>query len=309
MFGITGSSYAAAAATQRPKMDFTKPSALVTIIVGKVPRSREFAVHHEVISFYSPFFAALFAQGCTSIELADVEVEIFGLLSHWLYTQEFRLVDPNPTKQSKNVLETHLLPLAKLWNLAQRCDMPGLQNTVMNRIVPILDVIDMVDVTAFIMYVYGVQNTKDTPIRALALHHASQNLTPELLKTIRESAPRELLYEISLGFARHNDVTHNSDLYEVVNPNKFHVGIPEIEDELLEEELNELDCKDPIGEDEDEDENVLQEHFHDDADEIAEQVLEMAVPCDGEFQKEDGADVDQDEEMVEDECTLVDFFD
>ncbi|KAG4429674.1 hypothetical protein IFR05_014845 [Cadophora sp. M221] len=299
---------AAAATTRGPKLDFTKPSALVTIIAGKPPRSREFSVHQDVISFYSPVFAALFAQSCT-IELANAEVEIFGLLSHWLYTQEIRLADPDPTKKSKNVLKTHLLPLTKLWNLAQRCDMPSLQNTVMSRIVPILDVVSMADVMAFIMYVYGAKNTKDTSIRAIALHHASQNLTPELLNTIRESAPRELLYDISVTFARHNDFTHNSDRYEMANPKKFHVGIPEVEEELLEDELNELDCEDPIGEDEDEDEDALQEHFHDDADEIAEQVLEMVVPCDGDFQKEDGAEVDQDEELVEDECALVGFLD
>ncbi|KAH7304867.1 hypothetical protein BKA65DRAFT_560360 [Rhexocercosporidium sp. MPI-PUGE-AT-0058] len=297
------------AAARGPKVDFTKPSFLVTIVAGNGPHCKKFAVHHEVICFYSPAFASIFADGCVSIELTDVEVEIFGLLSHWLYTQEIRLADPETNKKSKNVLKTHLLPLAKLWNLAQHYDMPGLQNTVMSRIVPILDTINIVDVTAFIMYVYGADNTKDTPLRALAIHHASHSLTPELLRSFRDSAPRELLYDMSMAYAKHNDVRHNSDRHNIANPNKFHVGIPEVEEDLFGEELNELDCEDPVDQDEEEDEDAMQEHFHDDANEIAEHVLEMALPCDGDFQKEEGADVDQDEELVEDECALVDFFD
>ncbi|KAL2066894.1 hypothetical protein VTL71DRAFT_1318 [Oculimacula yallundae] len=298
---ITNSSRSPSAPARKLTVDFSKPSALVIIIAGKGSRSKEFAIHQEIISFYSPVLAAAFKDGCPSFELVDVEVEIFGLLSHWFYTQEIRLADPDAAKKSKNVVKSHLIPMAKLWSLAQRCDIPGLQNTVMSRMVPVLDNINMVDVASFIMFVYSDENTKDTPLRALAIYFAA-TLTPELLVSIRDLAPRELLFDLGMAFLQHNDLAHNSSRYEVADANMFHVGIPEVEEELLEDELSDLSGEDPESEDEDADEDALEEHFIDDATIIAEEVVEMAAPCDENFQREDGAEVDMEEDLVEDEA-------
>ncbi|CZS91174.1 uncharacterized protein RCO7_01476 [Rhynchosporium graminicola] len=295
------------ACTKKPKVDFSKPSALITIVAGKAPHAKGFSFHQDIICFYSPVFKNDIAQGCNSIELEDVEVSTLGLLAHWIYTQEIRLENPDTCKNSATVVNTHLLPLSMLWKLASRFNITGLQNTVINKMVSILDAINIVDATAFVVGVYEDETTINTPIRALAIHHAAKSLTPELLADIRPVAPVDFLYDMSMAFVQHNDLTHNSNRYNFIDPNRFHVGIPEVDEEMLDLELKDLDCEDP--DDEKDDENVLQEHFRDDATLVADEVSGMAVPCGDDFHKEDGVDVDQEDVMVEEEDPLGGIFD
>ncbi|PVH78377.1 hypothetical protein DL98DRAFT_534033 [Cadophora sp. DSE1049] len=285
-----------------PKVDFSNPSPLVTVTVGSGSRAKDFTIHQEIICFYSPYFREVFQSGHLKVDMLAVDAQVFGLLTHWLYTQEIRLSESNLAKKSKNVVTTHLLPLTKLWSLARQCDMPGLQNIVMDRLAPILDTINIVDVSAFIMHICKDNKTEGTQIRALAIHHAARHMTPEVLKKIGLSAPREMLFDISMAFLQHNDLVHNSDRYEIVDPSKFHVGIPEVEDELLDDEVSETECEEP---EEEEDESAPYEHFGDESDEIAEHVMEMAEPCEGDFEKADAAEVEQDEELVHDPCDMV----
>ena len=275
--------------------------------VGAGIRAKDFTIHQEIICFYSPFFREAFRSGQLKVDMHDVDAQVFGLLTHWLYTQEIRLNEPNRANQTKNVVRTHLLPLSKLWSLARKCDMPGLQNTVMDRIAPILDTINITDVGAFIMHIYKDDETEGTQIRALAIRHAAHHLTPEVLKDIGSAAPREMLFDISIAFLQHNDLVHNSDRYEVVNSSEFHVGIPKVEDELLEDEVVENDCEEP--EDEEEDDSALSEHFGNDSHEIIGGLMEMADPCRGDFEESTAAEEEQDGEIVRDPCDMIGLFD
>ncbi|KAK0104898.1 hypothetical protein ONS95_005163 [Cadophora gregata] len=292
---------------RKPQVDFSNPSPLVTITVGSGSRAKHFSIHQEVISFYSPYFREYFKPGHLKADLPGVDVQVFGLLSHWLYTQEIRLRQPSPTEPSKNVVGTHLLPLTKLWSLAKYFGMPGLQNTIMDRIAPILDLINISDVAKFVIHNYEQTETEGTPIRALALHHAAHNMTPEVLKDIGKSAPPDLLFDISLAFLEHNDLVHNSDRYEVVDPTKFHVGIPEVEDEFLDDETSDVECE--VAEEEEEDESVLFEHFGDESNEISEYMTEMAEPCEEEFEEADESEEEDGEETVEDLSDMAGLFD
>lgn len=274
--------------------------------VGAGIRAKDFTIHQEIICFYSPFFREVFRSGQVKVDMNDIDVQVFGLLTHWLYTQEIRLNEPDPASQKRNVVRTHLLPLAKLWSLARRCDIPGLQNTVMDRIAPILDAINIMDVGAFIMHIYKNDETEGTQIRALAIHHAAHHLTPEVLKDIGSSAPREMLFDISMAFLQHNDLVHNSDRYEVVESSRFHVGIPEVEDAFLDDEVD-GECEEPEGEETGE--SALSEHFEDESHEIARGVKEMAEPCGGDFEEAKGAEMEQDEEIVGDPCDMIGLFD
>jgi hypothetical protein len=86
----------------------------VTYFVGKERKS--FVVHEHLLD--SPFFKAAFGgkfkeslEG--SMNLEDVELEVFHLLKYWLYTGEINF-------DTRAASIDQLLYLAKLWNLGQR---------------------------------------------------------------------------------------------------------------------------------------------------------------------------------------------
>jgi hypothetical protein len=97
-----------------PNLSHRKPQSTVTFLVGIEHKS--FVVHEHLLG--SPFFKAAFGgkfkeslEG--SMNLEDVEVEVFHLLKYWLYTGEINF-DTNAVSSDQ------LLYLANLWNLGQR---------------------------------------------------------------------------------------------------------------------------------------------------------------------------------------------
>ena len=99
---------------------------MVTINVGSPSTRHVFLVHKNTICNKSPFFAAAFGndnfiEGKTqTLLLDDVEAEVFGLVSEFIYTSEIN-----------DLYGTPLIFLAKVWALAERFLMPALQNTAM----------------------------------------------------------------------------------------------------------------------------------------------------------------------------------
>lgn len=87
-----------------------------------------------MISHHSPFFDAAFSsnmqEGLTQrMTLEDVELEVFGLLAHWIYFQKL---------ESNEDMMLDQITLGKLWIVAQRFLMPRLQNMVMDQLFKIL---------------------------------------------------------------------------------------------------------------------------------------------------------------------------
>ena len=138
----------------------------VTIIVDKEDIKESFCVHKTLICQYSPFFKAAFESLFTgglrqSMRMEDVETRVFGVLVNWLYTKDLKyngalksmVVDRTPGKvlgkarfsfvqlpavTSLEVVEQgdeenlrELTLLAMIWNLADRCLIPRLQNEAM----------------------------------------------------------------------------------------------------------------------------------------------------------------------------------
>lgn len=98
-----------------------------------VPNKESFACHKDLICFHSPSFAAAcnstLNEGATrSITLSNIEVDDFGLLVAWLYTQQ---IDLDGKDRDANVL-----PLTKLWALAARFSITKIQNTIMAQLRP-----------------------------------------------------------------------------------------------------------------------------------------------------------------------------
>jgi hypothetical protein len=143
-----------------PKQEF------VTIIVDKEDIKESFCVHRTLICQFSPFFKAafesLFREGLTqTMRMEDGATKVFGVLVNWLYTKElnytgvskFMVVDRTlekvlgkarfsfvqhlvgtsheVAKQADEEDLRELALLAMIWNLADRCLIPRLQNEAM----------------------------------------------------------------------------------------------------------------------------------------------------------------------------------
>ncbi|KAG9578488.1 hypothetical protein KCU77_g7878, partial [Aureobasidium melanogenum] len=69
---------------------------LVTVVVG--PSKKEFAIHKDLLSFYSDYFRAAFNGSFVEatdkkIELNDVNQEVFENFHAWLYTRKLVSAD------------------------------------------------------------------------------------------------------------------------------------------------------------------------------------------------------------------------
>jgi hypothetical protein len=147
---------------------------MVTVIVGKEQYKRTFAVHKSLISHYSTFFKNAFTSVLVEGEsqmmtLEDVDSSAFGLVIHWLYTQDLKggAGDDAPS----------VFLLAHIWSLAGRFNIPQLQNTTMENFQARLGSLDNWDrFLDVILYVYEDDKPKDSPLRKLAAQKMSYGM-------------------------------------------------------------------------------------------------------------------------------------
>jgi hypothetical protein len=178
-----------------PKQEF------VTIIVDKEDIKESFCVHRTLICQYSPFFKAafegLFTGGLKqSMRMEDTDTKVFGVLVNWLYTKHlkyngvlrFMVLDRTPGKvlgkarfsfvqhtavtslkaadqgDEENLRELALL--AMIWNLADRCLIPRLQNEAMKILrIKITGPIKVIELAWLGEYFFETQKT--TPLKRL----------------------------------------------------------------------------------------------------------------------------------------------
>lgn len=169
--------------------------------------------------------------------------------------------------------------------------MATLRNAAMDKIVAILDCSSMASVASFIIYVYQSSSTAATPMRALAIQQAAQNLTPELLTKMRFTSPPKLFFDMAMAHVKYNDIEHNSDRYDLTDSAKYHVGIPELEDDMISEEL----------------EGDLEECLEPEIEEENEQLLTPRGTCGDEFELAEGNEIEEDEIVVESQVLSPDF--
>lgn len=92
--------------------------------------------------------------------LEEITCETFGLVNHWLYEREI-YIDPK--------IETDFRQLVDLWFVAQRFQMPALQNDTMRVLKPLVAAMPSADKRGFATTIYRMESTKRTPLRELAV--------------------------------------------------------------------------------------------------------------------------------------------
>ncbi|KAL2066893.1 hypothetical protein VTL71DRAFT_1317 [Oculimacula yallundae] len=176
-----------------------RPQSIVTIFIGPEESKEIFNVHKDIICHYSSFFAKAFSstllEGKThTMNLPDVDSDIFGILVEWFYTQR---IDLDPTDRDSNVLF-----LAKLWSLAQRFAMPSLQNKVMDGLRPLVECVESEGLKGFLQYAYESKNGKSRLIlRKLAADRMAWSTSAKGLLAWMEGGflPQALVIDIVMS--------------------------------------------------------------------------------------------------------------
>ncbi|TVY32908.1 hypothetical protein LOCC1_G007719 [Lachnellula occidentalis] len=123
--------------------DFSQADTLVTFLIGPENvdvKPKTFIVHKEIACYHSPVLNAAFnsdfIEGQTqTYTLDDISEGAFKLLVQWLYSQKLVLPRP-PMANELCILYTDLV---MLWVLADKLDIPSLQNLVLEKIEQISD--------------------------------------------------------------------------------------------------------------------------------------------------------------------------
>ena len=126
--------------------------------MDKEERQQTFVAHKELLCHYSPFFENAFngqfiEAKTQTMEMEDINSDVVGLLIHWLYTQNIEFDEEDEAPDSV----ANLLPLAKLWTLADLCLIPTLQNAAATLIHPLLKCAESTAVKEFSEYAYETE--------------------------------------------------------------------------------------------------------------------------------------------------------
>jgi BTB/POZ domain len=174
---------------------------VVTIIIGPEESKETFIIHKELICHYSPFFSVAFnsnskyAEGATqTMKLPDVDVENFGLFVQWVYNQQ---IDLDPKERDANIL-----PLAKLWTLAERFLITKLQNKIMDKLRVLVEFAESQNLKDFLHYAY--ESKQKSPLKRLAVDRMAWTTTAQALSTwiLDEHLPEGMLVDIVMSLKR-----------------------------------------------------------------------------------------------------------
>ncbi|TVY71419.1 Kelch-like protein [Lachnellula suecica] len=113
---------------QKKRLNFCGKQVFVTFVVGE--EVQKFVIHKSLVEHFSPFFEKAFnsdlAEGQTQeMRLPDVDADVFGIVVNWLYTQAIIHTEERTIR---------IVELAKLWSLAERFQIPELQNQAIQAI-------------------------------------------------------------------------------------------------------------------------------------------------------------------------------
>jgi hypothetical protein len=128
---------------------------------------QRFKIHKKLICSHSLFFEAAFTgnflEGQTQrMTMEDTKPEIFHLLFQWLYSQKIKV--------QKDSID--LLVLVKLWDLADLCLMPNLQNEVVDLAYRIINRWQQETIwvtTELFNYLYSSETNGDNSLMKLCL--------------------------------------------------------------------------------------------------------------------------------------------
>ncbi|KAE8445851.1 hypothetical protein EG329_012774 [Mollisiaceae sp. DMI_Dod_QoI] len=166
--------------TRNKRPSFRKPQSFVIINIGHSDSVEIFAIHRHLLVHYSSYFASAFSPPhleaeTQTITLPDVCPDTFGLITHWLYTQQLDLI---PQEQATNVI-----PLAKLWCLAAKFRIAKLQNKIMSWLQPVTEGLQGDALKVFLCFVYEEdgENTEKEKLKKLAVDRMAWGTTAKTL--------------------------------------------------------------------------------------------------------------------------------
>jgi hypothetical protein len=182
------------------------------------------------------------------MRLEDVKSDIFGMMVHWLYTQEIEeqedMVQSASTtitgdakpKSDRNAKYTDGVLPVKLWILAERFLMPALQNYIVSLLPKLAwwkedDGVDDENgnrIKIFTLYTYE-SNTGPTILRRLAVEIVvSKVINAETFGKWFRDLPPELMADLMEAMAEEL-VTQRDWEGKLVDARKYFVGAPEDE--------------------------------------------------------------------------------
>lgn len=170
---------------------------MVTIIIGPEESKETFIVHKEIICHYSPFFSIAFNSKFTesstkTMSLPDIEIDNFGLLVHWFYTQQ---IDLDPKDRDANVL-----PLAKLWTISKRFMISKLQNNIMDKLRVMVEFAEKQSLKDFLHYAY--ESKEMSPLKRLAADRMAWCTSAQALGSWIEHLPEGMLVDIVMSLKK-----------------------------------------------------------------------------------------------------------
>ena len=176
---------------------YRRPQSVVTIIFGPEDSKETFVVHKDLVCHYSPFFSTAFnsnfAESTTkAMTLPDVDLDSFGLLVHWLYTQQ---IDIDSKDGGANVL-----PMAKLWTLAERFLITKLQNKIMDKLRVLVEFAEKQNLKDFLHYAYEAK--EKSPLKQLAADRMAWKTTQQALGAWIDHLPDGMLVDIVMSLKK-----------------------------------------------------------------------------------------------------------
>lgn len=192
---------------------------LVTFYIGKGDNAKGFVVHKEFACHYSPVFKAAFnsqfIEGQTqTYRLEDTTPEVFQLLVQWLYCQTFDLITEDEEDQSEfgndtgsessgdsvdegdlSDFEKTSMKLCQLWVLADRLQLPRLQNLAIDQLHRESRREYSVS-TEPLHYIYN-NTAVGSPLRQIFIHKCALDMAPRGWRMkYSKSYPQEFLFGV-----------------------------------------------------------------------------------------------------------------
>jgi hypothetical protein len=179
---------------------------LVSFVVGK-DNPRTFTVHKDFATFRSPVFDAAFnghflESNTKTMNLDDVDPDVFAMLVQWLYTEETQITIKDDT--------TDVMMLANLWTLGDRFQMRALQNTTLLHLDRYVSDILFIehptlykDLAHYVYTKFSETELEKCPLKQLVVDRVGQG-DPESLEEHKGNFPQQIWFDLAVTWARRN---------------------------------------------------------------------------------------------------------
>jgi hypothetical protein len=151
-----------------------------------------FNIYNDFLSYYCPALAAAchsstLDRPAQPLELEDIDLDVFGLFIQWIYSQKVTNEEGEPAFQHQ---------LMQLWVLAERLNMPALQNDAIDGIQARRLVMGEEFQTKTFNYIYA-NTIKGAMLRKYLVDICVPRLNSLKFKVLQQHFPKEMLDEIA----------------------------------------------------------------------------------------------------------------